>query len=291
MQNGIKKSEVEKIKKVEKYRIGFELDNKTWSFSSVNTYQTCPKCFYLTYLQDPPLLKEDNAFAQWGSLGHSIFERYANGKLELFELGSVYENEYRGAVTAPFPPNKFVDLGESYFEKGKHYFENFDGFPDEWEILDSEKEIRLNIDGYEFMGFIDLIVRDKKTGEYIIVDHKSKSKFKDQVERGEYARQLYLYSIFIKDKYGKYPSKLFFNMFRAENTVIIPFDEEELNRTVYWLKDTVESIKKDEKFDDKITILFRKKKKPLKDFKKDDFYCNELCSVRSYCPRSKWFVE
>ena len=276
-----------KIDKVERYRIDFMLDDKTWSFSSVNSYENCPKCFYLSYLQDPSLEKDQNAFAQWGTLGHSLFERYVDGEIELYELGKVYEEEYDKAVTLKFPPNKYVDLNESYHDKGKEYFENWEGFPNNWELIESEREIHLDIEGNTFIGFIDLIVRDKNTGRYIVVDHKSKSKFKNEQEKEEYARQLYLYALYIKKKYGEFPSHLIFNMFRADDVVTIEFDEQALERAVDWFKNTIEKIKKDDKFDDKIVISRRKKGLPMKGFKKDDFFCNFLCGTRRFCLRSK----
>lgn len=263
------------------------LDNRIWSFSSVNSYNNCPKCFYLSYLQDPALEKEQNAFAQWGTLGHSLFERYTDGELELFELGDKYEEEYNEIVDLKFPPNKYVDLNDSYYNKGKDYFENWNGFPDNWKLVESEKEIRLDIDGNSFIGYIDLIVKDKNTGKYIIVDHKSKSKFKDENEQAEYARQLYLYSLYIKEEYDEYPSFMIFNMFRANEVVEIKFSKKALNEAVKWFTDTIEKIKKDTTFKDKIAIEYRKKGKSLKEYKKSDFFCNHLCGVRRYCPRCK----
>ena len=263
------------------------LDDKTWSFSSVNSYENCPKCLYLSYLQDPSLEKDDNAFAQWGKLGHSLFERYVDGEIELYEMGEIYEKEYDEAVTLRFPPNKYVDLGESYHDKGKEYFENWEGFPDNWELIESEREIHLDIEGNTFIGFIDLIVRDKNTGRYIVVDHKSKSKFKDEKEKEEYARQLYLYALYIKDEYGEFPSHLIFNMFRANDVVTIEFDEKNLEKAVEWFRDTIKKIKNDNKFEDKIAIEYKKKGKSLKQYKKDSFFCNFLCGTRRYCLRSR----
>lgn len=263
------------------------LDDKTWSFSSVNCYENCPKCFYLSYLQDPPIEKASNAFAQWGTLGHSLFERYANGDLELYELGAVYLKEYDKQVTLTFPPNKYVDLNESYFDKGLEYFERFEGFPDSWELIESEKEIRLNIGGNAFIGFIDLIVRDRDTGKYIVVDHKSKSKFKNDKEKEEYARQLYLYSLYIEERYGEYPSHLIFNMFRANDVVIIDFDEKSLEKSVEWFKNTIKNIKNDGIFLDKIIVSRKAKNLPMRGFKKSDFFCNSLCGVRHFCSRSR----
>lgn len=261
------------------------LNNRIWSFSSVNCYENCPKCFYLSYLQDPPLKKANNAFAQWGTLGHSLFERYADGDLELYELGETYKKEYEDNVTLQFPSNKYVDLNASYRDKGQEYFDNFEGFPENWELIESEKEIHLDICGNKFIGFIDLIVKDKNTGKYIVVDHKSKSKFKNEQEKEDYSRQLYLYALYIKETYGEYPSHLIFNMFRSNEIVVIDFDKDSIENAVDWFAGTIEKIKKDNKFHDKIMILFKKNKRPMKEYKKDDFFCSHLCSVRNYCNR------
>ena len=76
-----------------------KLDNRRWSFSSVNCYNTCPKAFYLTYLKEQP--KQDNAFAQWGTFGHSLLERYYRGALELWDLGEKYREEYDTEAVMP----------------------------------------------------------------------------------------------------------------------------------------------------------------------------------------------
>lgn len=277
--------------KLEQYKIKFMLDDRVWSFSSVNCYENCPKCFYLSYLQDPPLKKVNNAFAQWGTLGHSLFERYTDGTLELYELGSTYEKEYYERVNLTFPPNKYVDLNESYHDKGLEYFESFNGFPDNWNFIDSEREIHLNINGNEFIGFIDLIVKDKDTNKYIIVDHKSKSKFKNDKEKAEYARQLYLYSLYIEKEFNEFPSHLIFNMFRADDTVTIEFNEQDFNDSIQWFTQTITKIKDDNTFTDKIGLQYAQKGNPLGEFKKDDFFCNHLCGAREHCCRSKDCIE
>jgi hypothetical protein len=80
-------------------------------------------------------------------------------------------------------------------------------------------------------------------------------------------------------------------MFRANDVVTIDFDEKNLEKAVFWFKNTIENIKKDDKFLDKIAIEYKKKGKPLKEFKKDSFFCNELCSVRSRCIRSRRYKK
>lgn len=261
-----------------------------WSFSGVNSFNNCPRCFYWTYIDRKPQVQ--NAFAEWGSFGHSLLEQYFKGEKEFYELSQAYVNGYDENVKLPFPPNAYVDLSERYFEAGKNYFDNYDGLPDQYKVLEVETKIKLTIDGYSFVGFADLIIEDKEDGGIIVVDHKSKSKFSNKTEQDEYARQLYLYSLYVKEEYGEYPKELRFNMFRASEEVIIPFSEKELEKAVWWFTRSIGQIcsyETEKDFKDKIAIEYAAKNKDVKAFKHDDFFCNELCGVREHCERSKCF--
>ena len=70
-------------------------------------------------------------------------------------------------------------------------------------MVATEEKVETQIEVYNFVGYIDLILRD--SDGYHIVDHKSKSGFKSISERNAYLRQLYLYSIYVKEKYGEFP--------------------------------------------------------------------------------------
>lgn len=257
-----------------------------FSFSSVNSYNNCPRCFWLSYLQEPKLEKENNAFAQWGSFIHSLYERFYKGEIDFFDCCEEYQSHYKDNVTYKFPPNKWVDLGEKYHRVGEDVLERFDELPKDIEVVEIECRIDLTINNIKFCGYADLILRNKKTGDIIIVDHKSKSKFATAQEQKEYARQLYLYSLFVKEKYGKYPAELVFNMFRADEIVRIKFDEKELKESVDWFTSTVAKIYSDTQFLDKVKLKFAQKDLKLTSFKKDDFFCNYLCGVRKYCNRA-----
>jgi len=86
----------------------FLLDAMDWSYSRVNSFDQCPRMFYLTYLQCAD--RVDNAFAQWGTLVHSLLERYYREQVELWDLTSLYEKEYSKTVKErfPFPRSKTV---------------------------------------------------------------------------------------------------------------------------------------------------------------------------------------
>lgn len=234
-----------------------------WSFSRLNAYHTCPYMFYLQYIEK--LKGIDNAFGQFGTHCHGILERYFKKELSLFDLSYEYTSTYNKNVTEKFPWNKYKDLKTSYFNAGREYFDNFKGF-DNYEILAVEKEILCNVDKYKFTGYIDLIIRNKNN-QIIMIDHKSKSKFKSKKEFKEYLRQLYLYCIAVYEEYGEYPAKLFFNMFKEKKWEGTGFDINALEEAKQWVVSTIDKIMKTEKFS------------PLS----NDFYCRNICGQRLNC--------
>jgi len=221
----------------------------------------------------PKEYQDDNFFAQWGSFIHVILEKYYNRSAEIYELSSIYEKEYRNHVTHPAPPNEYVDLNLSYYIAGKNYFDNFTDIYENCEILGVEKEINVNIDGYKFTGYADLIV--KSDDGIHISDNKSKKSFKDKKEQEDYFRQLYLYSLYIKDEYGEYPKWLDLNLVRGNKVISEKFQKAKLEKARILFIDTIKEIYKDNSFN----------------AKPNSFFCDWLCSVRSFCEHSKRFIK
>lgn len=232
-----------------------DLSKKVWSYSSLKLYETCPYAFYLKYVKDEA--ERSNCFSQHGKLVHSILERYFRGELYAFELADVFEEEYDTTVTERFP---YFNMFKSFYDKTLSYLQNFDGV--EGEVLGVEQELRANIGGYEFIGFADLILRDKSG--IVVVDHKSHGNWKSKKERADYMRQLYLYCYCINEIYGEFPYKLVFNKFRCDK----PWDEELFKTGDYqaaldWFKAGVATILETTDWDCKV----------------DNFYCNSLCGM------------
>lgn len=247
----------------------FLLDSMEWSFSRVKSYEQCPKQFKMTYMDSAS--KTNNAFAEWGSWCHELLEKFYKGELAIWELSTAYYNGYAEHVRCSFPKfNKKIDMDERYFIAGEEYFENFEDIFDDCEVVAVEQAINLKIAGRPFIGSIDLILKDKN-GNYIICDHKSKANFKSKYELAAYLRQLYLYSLYIKETYGVYPTMLIFNMFRAKKVVKQRFRIDGLKESVEWFKRVIDSIYADMEFAEK----------------PDKFYCDNLCDVRELCPQSK----
>lgn len=194
-------------------------------------------------------------------------ERYANGELELECLPDVFDWEFNNAIPEPFPTKMFgkpYDMRGNYYKDGINFLSNFKGYKD-YNILGVEKQFDIQIDDWMFNGVIDLVF--EKNGTLVIQDYKSKKSFKSKAEQAEYARQLYLYSMWAKETYGKYPDVLRFFMFRKNLIVDIPFSIEDYNEAVQWAKNTVKEIR--ECWNYEATC--------------EKFYRENLCNHRAYC--------
>lgn len=231
-----------------------DLKKKKWSFSSVKLFEQCPYAFYQKYIQGQT--EEENAFAQHGKFAHSILERCLKGELMAFELADVFESEYQTNVTKNFP---YANIAKSFYDKTLQYFQDYDGFVGE--VVGVEEKLETKFGDYDFIGFADLILRDKQ-GIYI-VDHKSHAAFKSKKEREEYFRQLYLYAECVKRKYGEYPYKLVFNMFRIPKLEEDFFCQAQCDFSVKWFIDSVNKILQNTKWDCNV----------------DSWYCSNLCGI------------
>ena len=115
------------------------MDTMTWSFSRLNSYYNCAYEWYLHYLECSKA--ENGFFGEYGSLIHKILEKYIKGELSLFDLNQYYEENFNESVPHDAPPNKYVDIRQSYYDKGIEYLNNIDLDLDRYEILGVEKEI------------------------------------------------------------------------------------------------------------------------------------------------------
>jgi len=258
----------------------FIIDTMTWSFSRLNSFDNCQREWYLHYIEEDGEVLP-SFYAEYGSFNHEILEKYAKGELSLFDLCDYYEQHYFETVVTKAPYNKYSDIGQKYYDKGMEYYENIDLDLDNYEILGVEKEIKFEIGGYQIVGYIDLLLRDKQTGEITILDHKSatikilksgKVSKTDQSHFEEFKRQLYMYAVPILEEYGRV-DYLEWNLFKDQNHIKIPFNNVEFEETKKWVVDTIEHIKDE--------VLWLPKDKC-------DYYCNNLCGCRDRCEVSNY---
>lgn len=244
---------------------------ETYSYSKIKCYLSCKKSYYERYYEKPekerPELSVGHGTSEFGTFVHSILEKYEKNELSIDELLDYYKNNYNENIQSSFVlrlSEKFSkDFSQSYYESGEKYFSDFEGFKD-FNILEAEYSFEVPVkDVCLFNGKIDLIARDND-GSLIIIDHKSKSSFKNKAEVKEYAIQLYLYAYAAYQKYKELPKYLMFNIFRKKEWEIIDFNMEDYNNAISWLITNVEEI--ESCFDFSVTP--------------NTFFCNNFCSYR-----------
>ena len=200
-------------------------------------------------------------------LCHSLMERWAKGELMSFELADAYEAEYDEAIKHYFPPFP-KGMAEQYYDEGLQYFQSFDGFGDDKEILSVEDKFELDIRGNRFVGIADLVLRDRNTGGIIVIDHKSKSMNSMKKSQYENTRQLYTYAAYVKERFGEFPTLLRFNMFRYGENIDEPFAMERYEETMDWIERTIAQIKAEREWR----------------VSSSGYFCRFICSTRLHCP-------
>lgn len=253
-----------------------KIDSMIWSYSRLTAFAQCKYQFYLKYIvaDDSQYLAEGNYYAEVGSFVHSILEMVFKNELSVEDAGQYFADHFDDNVFYKTRGN----LMDRRYEACANYFADLDlDWLCDCDILGVEKEIDISIEGYRFTGYIDLLIRDKTNGDIILLDHKSArnpvsaktGKLLKSSEKSyeSYKHQMYLYSMYVKREYGKYPTYIAWNHFADGGIVILPFDLAELNAAKDWLVSTIHAIEREEEFD----------------CTQDYFYCHNLCDFRNSC--------
>ena len=254
-------------------------EGHAYSYSQLSSVDECPYSFYMERIETEPdgSQKElqSNFFAEHGTLMHRVLELWAKDMIKQEEMPETYKSLYTDYVQTPPPPYMSAYKQKAY-DNGLEYFENFDGWPN-LNVIGAEETFQIDLElpngeTRPFKGVVDLIARHKMSGNLIILDHKSKSMKEFKKNREAMYRQQYLYSAYVKEKYGAYPDRLMFNLFKENVIDEIPFNIDDYRDTIQWAADRIYEIE-----DRDIFTWLELKDSP-------DFFCNEICSVRAYCP-------
>ena len=243
----------------------------TWSFSRLHAWEQCPYAFYLKYIEQRD--GESNYYAANGKCMHEVFEAILTNQIPLDECTQCYADKYD--LICETTKQSTMD---STYEKCMDYLCTIDGIDlEKYEILGVELKLDFNIGKYKFVGYADLVVKNKKSGEVILVDHKQATHFmkkdgtplKNQLENFlAYRHQMYIYCKGLKDCFGIDVNKIIWHHFKDNGELtIIPFEADEYEETLQWAANTIEKIKKDKKFLNKRSYVL----------------CSSLCDYRNDC--------
>lgn len=214
----------------------------TWSYSRLTTFEHCPYQFFLSYIK--PHSKKRMFFSDYGSFIHSIIEKRLTGQLKQEDLVAYYLMNFRHEVVG-IAPSKAIF--QSYFNQGLEYLKQM-SFPYST-IHAIERKVDFFVGNKQFTGIIDCVAQDGD--ELIILDNKSRAlkprsgrsiPTKTDLELDEYLRQLYLYSIPFRDEFQRSPNRLEFNCFRTQQIISEAFCDEEFERTKEWALHTIDRI-------------------------------------------------
>ena len=257
-------------------------EHKTrWSYSRCTSFGQCKYEYYLNYIinDDEQYLSEGNYYAEVGSYIHKILEMIFNGELKQEEALQYYLDHYKDNVFYKVKKQSTMDKTYALLAD---YFANLDlSWIDNYEILGVEKKMKFNLDDYDFIGYIDLLLRDKRDGRIVVLDHKSteypfkldgRLKKKLQDSFAKYKKQMYLYAYAVHEEYGEYPKEMTWHHFKdGGKLATIPFKKKEYDDSLDWFRETLREIEKEEDFE------------PNEDY----FYCANLCNFRKSCEYHK----
>jgi putative RecB family exonuclease len=207
-----------------------------FSFSKVETYGKCGYCYWLKYVQGN-FVDESSIATEFGTLCHHIYERIgailiAGGKPDYKQL----QNEFHTINVPKKGPRDVeggiygIDILSKKYEKDFYDADNKDGlsYADKSAIFLGNEEqgtgmfslehylkahpsiqlkaveqyFELEYYGVTFVGYIDRVLYDKSTDEYIIEDIKTKGHLFSDRELPDATQQFIVYSMALKNIYN-----------------------------------------------------------------------------------------
>ena len=248
-----------------------------WSYSRASTFSNCKYEYYLKYIinDDEIYLSENNFYAEAGSFMHLVLAKIFLNELTVDNAIDYFIENYDDNV---FYQVRQSTMDKSYY-KMLDYLANVDfSWLDDYEIVSVEKEINFHLLNYNFVGFIDLLLKDKRDGEFVIVDHKSVEypykantniPKKNSIKHFEtYTRQMYLYAHAVKEIFGKYPKKMIWNHFKDGGKLAeLNYNSDAYQKSMQWFIDIIKMAEKEKNY------------LPTQEY----FYCNNLCNFRNSC--------
>lgn len=197
------------------------------SFSQYSMWSSCPQQYKLSYI-DGLSESSSNIHSVFGSAMHETLQEYLSRCLRISKsqadknmdtkeflkekMREFFIKESNDGADPICSKEELVEFLEDgylildYFQKSKN-FNNFFSLKDD-ELVAIEQPINTKIlENVNFMGFIDFIVRSKKTGRYRITDFKTSTKGWSKYQKSDPVKnsQILLYKKFYAELIGISP--------------------------------------------------------------------------------------
>ena len=193
------------------------------SYSQYGVYSTCQEQYKLNYI-DKLGTSSANIHTIFGSAMHETIQHFLDvmynvSKKQALTLnleGMLYKQmvehftkESEKMVDGMYPCTK-EELGE-FFEDGKAILKYFTSKLDKlyhksgFELVAIEQRLNAEVKpGVNFIGFIDVLLRDKSSDEYIIIDLKTSTRGWNKYQKADKVKtsQMLLYKKFYSEKYN-----------------------------------------------------------------------------------------
>jgi putative RecB family exonuclease len=184
---------------------------KVYSHSRLSTFEQCKLKYKFQYIDKIVPEVEKSIEAHLGSSVHStlewLYSEVKEGRIPTLDDFITY---YSKVWIEEYKPEFIENYGRDdkfYFNKGfqflLEYYNRYKPFNDN--TIEVEKEIFIDLDEsgeFKIRGFIDRLAYNLKTMEYEIHDYKTSGTMPSD-EKIEKDRQLALYSIAVKEMFGK----------------------------------------------------------------------------------------
>jgi len=244
-----------------------------YSHSKLSAFEQCKYKYKLKYIDKIPSPVKRTIEAHLGSSVHSALEWLYKGVIEgkipsIDELIQKYTEFWQKDYSDKFLIVRKELKPKDYFNKGVKFLIDYylKHEPFDEGTVEVEKKIWINLnEEQKIVGYIDRLSYNSEKNEYEIHDYKT-SGFLPGREKFEKDRQLALYSIAIKDTYGKEkPVILTWHYLNHNEEIVSRRTNEQLEELKEEIKRLIEKIEK--------TTDFPTNKTPL---------C-EWCEYKTYC--------
>jgi putative RecB family exonuclease len=252
-----------------------------YSHSRLSTFEQCPLKYKFRYIDKIKPEIEKTIESHLGSSVHDTLEWIYNSVKDtpeqipsLDDIINYYIKVWQRDMSDNTLIVKKQFTQKDYLNKGIQFLADYfqENYPFKDGTIECEKEIFIELDeNTKIKGFIDRLVYNIEKGHYEIHDYKTAGTLPSQEKMNE-DKQLALYSIAIKEIYGKDKEVILIWHYLAHNQKIISKrTEEQLEQLKQETKDLIKEIEQTKNFISCKSIL-----------------C-EWCEYKSLCP--EWNIQ